>query len=207
MPRPAAFDLQCPLMSKRLAALCAILPFLPACGQQGDEVRTAPPQSIHADNLPCEDTYGFRLSAGNWRDTCKSDFALRELVKKTLGLGQGTWAAQEMMFRDQGCRVPAQLCAEKLQLEQAKKEVAAHAEAERRQNIGDLVAAVNGRHGDCDRPILGFKKDNPSMELWHAMRVVDHVWLHRGSTYFPDKDEFTIWFLSCDEPSRAAQKQ
>ena len=194
-------------MSKRLAALCVILPLLSACGQQGDGVRTAPPQSIQTGNLPCEDTYGLRLSAGNWRDTCKSDFALREFVKKTLGVGQGTWAAQEMMFRDQGCRVPAQLCAEKLQLEQAKKNAAAHAEAERKQTIGDLVAAVNGRHGDCDRPILQFKKDNPSMELWHAMRVVNHVWLHRFRMYVPDKDEFTIWFLSCYEPSHTAQRQ
>ena len=196
-------------MSKRLTAFCAILPLLLACGQKGDdEVRTAPPQSIPAGKLPCEDTYGFRLSADNWRDTCKSDFALRELVKKTLGAGRGTWAAQEMMFRDQGCRVPAQLCAERLQLEQAKKDAAEQAEAERRQKIDDLVAAVNSGRNSCDRPILQYKKDNSALKHWHAMRVVDHAWIQgEGFMRFPDKDEFTILFLSCYDPSRAARKQ
>ena len=144
-------------MSKRLAALCAILSFLPACGQQGDEVRTAPHQSIPAGKLQCEDTYDFRLSAGKWRDTCKSDFALRELVKETLGVGRGTWAAQEMNFRDQGCRVPAQLCAERLQLAQARKDAAAQAEDEQRQKIDDLAMAVNRGRDSCDRPILQYK--------------------------------------------------
>ena len=164
------------------------------------------------DRFNCADTYSVRMSADKWKDTCKSDATLQKLAHETFGLDMGEWAAQEMAFRERGCRVPIQVCLDALRADQVKidekrmaDDLARQEDEANRERIATLLRdqSVACTHGE--RPTQEFLRLNPRYA--DILHLTAHLWRTKGrnriaadaTRAYKDENTFAIHFLSCPE--------